>query len=121
MQAYAEGFALMRKKEEFSIDLESVASAWCDGTVIRSWLLELLAGSLKGDPALSEVIPRVSDSGEARWALREAVDLGVPAPVLSSSLFERFGSRDDEAYAARILSVLRGAFGGHRVERRGES
>lgn len=121
MQAYAEGFALMRKKKEFSIDLESVASAWCDGTVIRSWLLELLAGSLKGDPALSEVIPRVSDSGEARWALREAVDLGVPAPVLSSSLFERFGSRDDEAYAARILSVLRGAFGGHPVERRGKS
>lgn len=118
MQAYAEGFALLRRKEEFGIDLEAVASAWCDGTVIRSWLLELLARSLEEDPALSKVVPRVADSGEARWALREAVDLGVPAPVLSSSLFERFGSRDDEAYAARVLSVLRGAFGGHAVERR---
>lgn len=121
MQAYAEGFALLRGKEDFSIDLESVASAWCDGTVIRSWLLELLAGALKGDPALSQVVPRVADSGEARWALREAIDQGVPTPVLSSALFERFGSRDEEAYAIRVLSVLRGAFGGHAVERRSET
>ena len=117
MQSYAEGFALLKKKEEFGIDLQALASAWCNGTVIRSWLLELLAGALREDPSLSEVVPRVADSGEARWALREAVDLAVPAPVLASSLFERFGSRDAEAYGARILTVLRGAFGGHAVER----
>ncbi len=118
MQAYAEGFALLRRKEEFHIDPEAVASAWCDGTVIRSWLLELLADAMGEDPSLSRVVPRVADSGEARWALREAVDLGISVPVLSSSLFERFASQDDEAYGARILSVLRGAFGGHAVERR---
>lgn len=97
MQAYAEGFALLQKKQEFGIDVQAVASAWREGTVLGSRLLSLLADAFREDASLSDVVPRVADSGEARWALREAVDLSVPVPVLAGALFERFGSRDDEA------------------------
>ncbi|MBN1333835.1 MAG: decarboxylating 6-phosphogluconate dehydrogenase [Synergistales bacterium] len=117
MQAYAEGFELMRSKKEFDLDLAAISEAWTSGTVIRSWILDLVTMSLSRDQGLEDIIPRVSDSGEARWALREAMDLSVPVPVLSSSLFERFSSRDDFRYRQRLLAVIRNAFGGHHVER----
>lgn len=117
MQAYAEGLELLRRKQGFELDLASITHAWKDGTVIRSWILDLLAESLEKDDQLNHILPYVSDSGEARWALKEAIDLEVPAQVLSQSLFERFNSRDDEQYSRKILAIIRNSFGGHEVKR----
>jgi len=117
MQAYAEGFDLLNSKKEFKIDVSAVSQAWRDGTVIRSWLLDLAAAEFEKDRKLEEVLPRVPDSGEARWAVKESVDLSVSMPAISASLFERFSSRDSLHYQHRILAVLRNAFGGHSVER----
>ncbi|WP_324716445.1 decarboxylating 6-phosphogluconate dehydrogenase [Carboxydochorda subterranea] len=114
MQAYAEGFELLRRKE-FDIDLAAVAEAWRHGTVIRSWLLDLIAAELRSDPRLSGVAPVVADSGEGRWAAHEAIDLGVAAPLLALALHERFKSQDATHYPYRVLAVLRRAFGGHAV------
>ena len=121
MQAYAEGFELLRSKEEFDLDLAEVARAWTSGTVIRSWIMELIAENLSVDQELEQVLPVVADSGEARWALREAIDLAVSVPVISSSLFERFSSRDSVRYGDRLLAVIRNAFGGHKIERESNS
>ncbi len=115
MQAYAEGFALLRSKEEFALDLHQVAELWREGSVIRSWLLDLAARALDPDPTLSAVAPVVHDSGEGRWTVLEAIDQGVPAPVIAAALNARFDSRDEIGYAARLLSALRGQFGGHEV------
>lgn len=117
MQAFAEGFDLMRQKDEFGIDLAAVAEAWRHGTVVRSWLLDLIAGFLAEDQELEGVIPFVADSGEGRWTVNEAVELGVPAPVLTIALHERFRSQDSDGYQYRLLAQLRNAFGGHAVRR----
>ncbi|MBN9244247.1 MAG: decarboxylating 6-phosphogluconate dehydrogenase [Mesorhizobium sp.] len=103
---------------QFDIDLPAVAEVWRHGSVIGSWLLDLTAGALKDDPALAKFGGRVSDSGEGRWTLKAAIDTGVPAPVLSSALFDRFASQGESAFADKLLSAMRFAFGGH-VEKKG--
>lgn len=117
MQAFAEGFSIMHHKTEFNLDLHQIAEIWRSGSVVRSWLLDLTSRALEGDPALKEVIPHVADSGEGRWTIAEALALEVSAPVITLSLMERFRSRDAEAFADRLLAVMREQFGGHAVQR----
>ena len=118
MQAYAEGFALLDASPYGpGLDLGAVARLWNRGSVVRSWLLELAAGALERDPGLAAVAPYVEDSGEGRWTVDSAVELGVPAPVLALSLMERFRSRQDNSFADRLLAALRNEFGGHAVRR----
>jgi 6-phosphogluconate dehydrogenase len=117
MQAYAEGFEIMRAKQEFGIDLHAVASAWRYGSVVRSWLLDLTEAALRGDPDLSSLKGYVDDSGEGRWTIQAAIDLDVPAPVITLSLFERFHSRQPESFAAKVLAAMRAGFGGHAVKK----
>ena len=115
MQAYAEGFEIMRAKEAFDLDLHQVAEIWRFGSVVRSWLLDLTADALADDPELSDIKGWVADSGEGRWTVFEAVDLDVPAPVITLALMARFVSRQDESYAAKLLAAMRNQFGGHAV------
>ncbi|MGC9346686.1 MAG: phosphogluconate dehydrogenase (NAD(+)-dependent, decarboxylating) [Anaerolineae bacterium] len=117
MQAYAEGFEIMRAKEELGIDLHQVAEVWRFGSVVRSWLLDLIANALEDDPALPGIRGWVADSGEGRWTVFEAVDLDVPAPVITAALQARFVSRQEDAYAAKLLAAMRNQFGGHAVKR----
>ena len=117
MQAYAEGFALLAGKREFDLDVAAVAELWRHGSVLRSWLLDLMADMLKRDDALDDIAPVVADSGEGRWAAIEAVELGVPAPVISLALAMRFASQGKGDYAAKQLALLRNSFGGHAVQR----
>jgi 6-phosphogluconate dehydrogenase len=119
MQAYAEGFSILRHKTEFALDLAQVAEIWRTGSVVRSWLLDLTARALAENPSLEGIAPYVSDSGEGRWTVAEAVDLDVPAPVITLSLIQRLRSRDSESYADRLLSALRNQFGGHAVKKEG--
>lgn len=116
MQAYAEGFEILHASE-YGVDLEAVAKAWQHGTVIRSWLLELAGRAFEqhGDD-LGDIRGWVADSGEGRWTVQEAIDLDVPAPVITLSLLARFTSRQDESYSARVLAALRQQFGGHAVK-----
>lgn len=116
MQAYGEGFELLKRKEEFGIDVGAVAQAWQHGTVVRSWLLDLIAGFLSQDTELESVAPFVADSGEGRWTAQEAIELGSPAPLITLALHERFRSQDENGYTYRVLSKLRQAFGGHAVK-----
>jgi 6-phosphogluconate dehydrogenase len=116
MQAYAEGFALMSAKREFELDLAAIAEMWRHGSVVRSWLLDLTAGFLKRDATLDRIEPHVADSGEGRWTALEAVELGVPAPVMSLALMMRFASQGRADYASRMLAMMRNAFGGHAVQ-----
>jgi 6-phosphogluconate dehydrogenase len=116
MQAYAEGFALMRRKTEFDLDLAEVAEVWRHGSVVRSWLLDLTADVLAENPALDGVAPWVADSGEGRWTVAEAIELDVPAPVITLSLIQRLRSRDEESYGDRLLAAMRRAFGGHATK-----
>lgn len=116
MQAYAEGFEIMKAKEEFDLDLHHIAEIWRFGSVVRSWLLDLTAEALKGDQELSQIAGYVSDSGEGRWTVFEAIDQDVPAPVITLSLMRRFSSRQDESYAAKIVAAMRNQFGGHAVK-----
>ena len=118
MQAYAEGFELMQASD-FHIDVAKVASLWMQGSVVRSWLLELTARALSEDPNLSGLEAYVEDSGEGRWALAEAVARSVPMPVLTAALFTRFRSREDNPFAERLLAAMRQQFGGHAVKTRG--
>ena len=120
MQAIAEGFAIMKKKTDFDLDLPQVAEIWRHGSVVRSWLLDLTAAALREDPELSDIAPYVSDSGEGRWTVAEAVDLDVPAPILTHALIARLRSRDGESYADRLLAAMRNQFGGHPVKRSGQ-
>ncbi len=120
MEAYAEGFEIMRAKNEFGLDLHQVADIWRTGSVVRSWLLDLTANALADDPELSDVKGWVADSGEGRWTVVEAIDLDVPAPVISLALQARFVSRQEESYAAKLLAAMRNQFGGHEVKRVGE-
>jgi 6-phosphogluconate dehydrogenase len=115
MQAYAEGFELLKAKQDFALDLAQVAELWRHGSVVRSWLLDLTASALAEDQELSGIRPWVSDSGEGRWTVNEAIDLDVPAPVITLSLMMRFASRQENSYAARLLAAMRNKFGGHAV------
>lgn len=117
MQAYAEGFAILRAKEEFALDLHQVAEIWRFGSVVRSWLLDLIAAGLAEDQTLAGIRGWVADSGEGRWTVLEAIDQDVPAPVIALSLMMRFVSREEESFAAKLLAMLRHQFGGHAVRR----
>lgn len=117
MQAYAEGFSVMKAKEEFGLDLAQISHIWQYGSVVRSWLLDLAARALDEDMNLSEIKPWVADSGEGRWTVFESIDLDVPAPVLTLALQMRLASRDEENYTARMLSALRNQFGGHAIKK----
>jgi 6-phosphogluconate dehydrogenase len=116
MQAYAEGFELM-SASEYGLDLPRIAHLWNQGSVVRSWLLELTAGALAADPKLASLKPYVEDSGEGRWTVEDAVAKAVPAPTITAALFARFRSRRDNSFADRLLAELRNAFGGHAVRR----
>jgi 6-phosphogluconate dehydrogenase len=117
MQAYAEGFEIMRAKQDFNLNLHAIASAWRYGSVVRSWLLDLAEAALREDPDLSSLRGYVDDSGEGRWTIQAAIDLDVPAPVITLSLFERFHSRQPESFAAKVLAAMRKGFGGHAVKK----
>ena len=114
MQSYAEGYELLRASD-LGIDVESAMTAWTHGTVVRSWLLDLLVRALEDDPGLSSVKGWVEDSGEGRWTVDEAVRLAVPVPVIASALFARFASRQDDSPAMKVVAALRKQFGGHAV------
>jgi 6-phosphogluconate dehydrogenase len=116
MQAYAEGFAILKKKQEMAFDLGALADIWRDGSVVRSWLLDLTADALKKNPEMQGIAPYVADSGEGRWTVAEAIDLNVSAPVITLSLLERLRSRDDDSYADKLLAAMRNEFGGHAVK-----
>jgi 6-phosphogluconate dehydrogenase len=115
MQSLAEGFALLKAKEEFSLDVAAVAEMWRHGSVVRSWLLDLTAEFLRTDAELDEIAPVVADSGEGRWTAAEAIELGIPAPVLAIALSMRFASQGKGDYTDRVLAMMRKAFGGHAV------
>jgi len=116
MQAYAEGFEILKKKD-FGLDLHQIADIWKHGSVVRSWLLDLTADALEGDQELTGIKGWVADSGEGRWTVAEAIDLDIPAPVITLSLMMRFVSRQEESYAAKLLAAMRNQFGGHAVKR----
>jgi 6-phosphogluconate dehydrogenase len=115
MQAYAEGLALLEAKTELQLDVAKIAENWRHGTVIRSWLLDLIAGFLASDSKLDGLAPVVADSGEGRWTAIEALELGVPTPVMSLALMQRFTSQGHADYGNRLLAQMRNAFGGHAV------
>ena len=117
MQAYAEGFSILQHKRDLDLDLHQVAEIWRHGSVVRSWLLDLTAAALKENPSMSGISPHVSDSGEGRWTVQEAMDLDVPAPVITLSLLQRLRSRDTESYADRLLAAMRSQFGGHAIKK----
>ncbi len=117
MQAFAEGFEILHAKREFELDLYQVAEIWRFGSVIRSWLLDLAARAFAEDPELASIAPFVPDSGEGRWTVAEAIDLDIPAPVITLSLQARLASRRQENFAAKLLAALRNQFGGHAVRR----
>ena len=116
MQAYAEGFEIMHAKKDFGLDLEQVAQIWRYGSVVRSWLLDLTADALAKDQDLGSLQGWVADSGEGRWTVAEAIDLDVPAPIITLSLQQRLISRQTESYAAKLLAAMRNEFGGHAVK-----
>lgn len=116
MQALAEGFALMQAKREFDLDLAAIAELWRHSSVVRSWLLDLTADFLKTDQTLDGIAPLVADSGEGRWTAHEAIDLGVPTPVMSLALMSRFASQGKGDYANQLLAMMRKGFGGHAVK-----
>ena len=116
MQAYAEGFAILKKKNEFSLDMHEVSEIWRTGSVVRSWLLDLLSLALKDNPEMAGIAPYVSDSGEGRWTVAEAIDLDVPAPVITLSLLQRLTSRDSDSYSDKLLAAMRNQFGGHAIK-----
>jgi 6-phosphogluconate dehydrogenase len=116
MQAYAEGFEIM-KTAPYKLDLHEIASIWGHGSVVRSWLLELLENALSEDTDLKGIKGWVADSGEGRWTVQASLDQDVPAPIITLSLQTRFRSRQDESYGAKILAALRNQFGGHAVKK----
>ena len=115
LQAYAEGFDLLQAASEFELDLHQLASLWNHGSVVRSWLLELAERAFEKDPKLEALRGYVDDSGEGRWTVMEAIERGVPAGVITESLYRRFSSRDENAFAMRFIAALRNEFGGHAV------
>ncbi len=117
MEAYAEGFELMRAKGDFDLDLAQIAQIWRYGSVVRSWLLDLTAAALRENPTLDDLQAYVEDSGEGRWTVQESIDLGVPVPVIALSLQARFRSRQEQPFSAKLLAALRNQFGGHAVRK----
>ena len=117
MQGYAEGCELM-SMSEYKLDLAKIADLWMHGSVVRSWLLDLTAGFLKQNPTLDGLKGYVQDSGEGRWTILDAIDKAVPVPTLTSALFTRFRSRQDDSFAEKMLAAMRNAFGGHAVKKR---
>jgi 6-phosphogluconate dehydrogenase len=117
MQAYAEGFSILQHKREFELDLHQIAEIWRYGSVVRSWLLDLTADALDKNPTLQGIAPYVVDSGEGRWTVSEAVELGVPAIVITASLLERFRSRDSDSFVDKLLAAMRNQFGGHEIKK----
>lgn len=115
MQAFAEGFELLEAKEEMDLDLQQVSEIWQHGSVVRSWLLDLIADAFAGDKNLSSLSDYVDDSGEGRWTVHDSIDLGVPTPVLTLALQMRFRSRQDPSFAGKILNAMRAGFGGHSI------
>lgn len=121
MQAYAEGFALMKSRDDFDLDLAEVAETWRHGSVVRSWLLDLMADFLTEDQNLDGVEPYVADSGEGRWTVIEAIEQGVPTPAMSAAIMMRFASQGQSDYAAKLLAMMREGFGGHALKISGGS
>ncbi len=116
MQAYAEGFALMKARDDFALDLAAIAESWRHGSVVRSWLLDLSAEFLKHDQHLDDVEAYVADSGEGRWTALEAIEQGIPTPVMSLALMMRFASQGKNDYVAKLLAMMRKGFGGHALK-----
>jgi 6-phosphogluconate dehydrogenase len=117
MQAYAEGFSILQHKKEFALDLHQVAEIWRQGSVVRSWLLDLTSDALGKNPTMAGIAPFVVDSGEGRWTVAEAIDLDVPAPIITQSLIERLRSRDADSFADKLLAAMRNEFGGHAIKK----
>jgi 6-phosphogluconate dehydrogenase len=117
MQAYAEGFSILQHKDEFKLDLHQVAEIWRYGSVVRSWLLDLTAIALDKNPTLAGIAPYVADSGEGRWTVADAIELGVSAPVITLSLLERLRSRDNDSFTDKLLAAMRNQFGGHEIKK----
>jgi len=115
LQAYAEGFEIL-ESSQFELDLRQIAALWNQGSVVRSWLLELAESAFAKDPDLSQIKGFVEDSGEGRWTVFEAINENVPAPAIAASLFARFGSRQGDSFAMRMIATLRKEFGGHAVK-----
>jgi len=116
MQAYAEGFSILEHKTEFGLDLHQIAEIWRYGSVVRSWLLDLTSNALEKNPTLKGIAPYVADSGEGRWTVAEAIELGVPASVITLSLLGRLRSRDADSFTDKLLSAMRNQFGGHAIK-----
>ena len=116
MQAFAEGFELLEAKKEMDLDLQQISEIWQHGSVVRSWLLDLIADAFAGDKSLSTLSDYVDDSGEGRWTVQDSIDLAVPTPVLTLALQMRFRSRQDDAFAGKVLNAMRAGFGGHTVK-----
>lgn len=116
MQAYAEGFALMKGRKDFGLDLAGIAESWRHGSVVRSWLLDLSADVLSRDQELDDVQPFVADSGEGRWTALEGIEQGVPTPVMSLALMARFSTQGKQDYSAKLLAMMRNQFGGHTIK-----
>jgi len=117
MQAYAEGLQLLEKKAEFDLDLHQVAEVWRHGSVVRSWLLDLIARALEENPKLEGVAPYVADSGEGRWTVMEGIELDCPLPVITLSLMNRFSSREESPFRDKLLAEMRRQFGGHEIKK----
>ena len=115
MQAFAEGFEMLDAKQEMDLDLKQISEIWQHGSVVRSWLLDLIADAFKGDKDLSALSDYVDDSGEGRWTVHDSIELGIPTPVLTLALQMRFRSRQDPSFAGKILNAMRAGFGGHSI------
>jgi 6-phosphogluconate dehydrogenase len=116
MEAYAEGYELMKTRADMNLDLHQVSEIWRHSSVVRSWLLDLISLALAGDQDLSKIKPWVTDSGEGRWTINEAINQSIPVPVMAAALFRRFESRQDDSYAYKLLSAIRNQFGGHEMK-----
>ena len=120
MEAYAEGFEIMRARKDLDLDLHQISEIWRYGSVVRSWLLDLIAAALTDDPELTGIKGWVADSGEGRWTVMDAINSDIPAPVITLALLRRFESRQDDSYAAKLLAAMRNQFGGHAIKRKEE-
>ena len=118
LQAYGEGFEIMHSKKEFNLDLRKISQLWNHGSVVRSWLLELAENAFQKEPHLESIKGYVEDSGEGRWTVYEAIEQNVPAPGITLSLLERFRSRQEESFSAKVIAALRNEFGGHAVKKK---
>jgi 6-phosphogluconate dehydrogenase len=117
LQAYAEGYEILHASKDFKLDMHQIAAVWNHGSVVRSWLNELAEKAFETDGDLSDLKGYVEDSGEGRWTVQEAIDLNVPAPVITLSLLTRLRSRQSDSFSAKVIAALRNEFGGHAVKK----